>query len=296
MSGNGSSTAPKMVDAGKPAPVGGVGTTAIEKDPIEAARCKAGDIRLKQLIHEQLSMSFTTQETPMSPAAAGEEDAIPGGNESRADEYYHATCCGAFIAGSTVELRKLMAAACVTEGITPAFGQWLEAIVHRMHAIDDGHRFRLTYLRKHWDTQMHHGDTFALDVVRERYLRSGTENMRSPEFSELLELCKDRIYDANIASAAKTTARQRFGCALRRNDRDRDGGGGSRENFKNTRARGARRWRHEPPLERTPPRSLARARRKLRLLRSTRPNDGVLNRAKPKQLRFEDTLPGAPSK
>eukprot|EP00873_Tetraselmis_striata_P041650 jgi/Tetstr1/461914/TSEL_006992.t1 len=204
MSGNGSSTAPKMVDAGKPAPVGGVGTTAIEKDPIEAARCKAGDIRLKQLIHEQLSMSFTTQETPMSPAAAGEEDAIPGGNESRADEYYHATCCGAFIAGSTVELRKLMAAACVTEGITPAFGQWLEAIVHRMHAIDDGHRFRLAYLRKHWDTQMHHGDTFALDVVRERYLRSGTENMRSPEFSELLELCKDRIYDANIASAAKT--------------------------------------------------------------------------------------------
>eukprot|EP00873_Tetraselmis_striata_P039102 jgi/Tetstr1/459366/TSEL_000434.t1 len=39
-----------------------------------------------------------------------------------ADEYYHAACYGAFIAGSTVELRKLMAAACVTEGITPAFG------------------------------------------------------------------------------------------------------------------------------------------------------------------------------
>eukprot|EP00873_Tetraselmis_striata_P014503 jgi/Tetstr1/434767/TSEL_023818.t1 len=59
--------------------------------------------------------------------------------------------------------------------------------------------------------------------------------MGSPEFSELLELYKDRVYDANIASAAKTTARQRFGGALRRNDRDWEGGGGSRENFKTTR-------------------------------------------------------------
>eukprot|EP00873_Tetraselmis_striata_P001734 jgi/Tetstr1/421998/TSEL_001242.t1 len=61
--------------------------------------------------------------------------------------------------------------------------------------------------------------------------------MGSLVFSELLELYKDRVYDANIASAAKTTARQRFGGALiRRNDRDRDGGGGgSRENFKTTR-------------------------------------------------------------
>eukprot|EP00873_Tetraselmis_striata_P034675 jgi/Tetstr1/454939/TSEL_041800.t1 len=108
-----------------------------------------------------------------------------------------------------VELRKLLAAACVTEGITPVCGQWLEAIVHSMEAINDGHRFRLAYLRKHSDTQMHHGDSFALEL--------------------------DRVYDANIASAAKTTARQRFGGALRRNDRDRDGGGGSRENFKTTR-------------------------------------------------------------
>eukprot|EP00873_Tetraselmis_striata_P001338 jgi/Tetstr1/421602/TSEL_012543.t1 len=52
------------------------------------------------------------------------------------------------------------------EGITPAFVQRLEAIVHNMEAIDDGHRFRLAYLRKHMDTQMHHGDTFALDVLR----------------------------------------------------------------------------------------------------------------------------------
>eukprot|EP00873_Tetraselmis_striata_P042736 jgi/Tetstr1/463000/TSEL_007939.t1 len=213
----------------------------------------------------------------MPPAAAGEEDAIPGGNESRAggmdqnvrapfapsrephylnwklalatslqgfdngrppdslqrpgffpialdrvleymlignprllpaaDEYYHAACYGAFIAGSTIKLRKLLAAACVTEGITPAFGQRLEAIVHSMEAIDDGHRFRVAYLRKHWDTQMHHGDTFGLDVVREHYFRLGTDNHGSPEFSELVELYKDRVYDANIASAAKTTAR-----------------------------------------------------------------------------------------
>eukprot|EP00873_Tetraselmis_striata_P019150 jgi/Tetstr1/439414/TSEL_027848.t1 len=98
-----------------------------------------------------------------------------------------------------------MAAACVTDGITPAFGQWLEAIVQSMEAIDDGHRFRLAYLRK---------------VAR---------------VYELLELYKDRVYDANIASAAKTTARQRFGGALRRNDRNQNGGGDSREKIKTTR-------------------------------------------------------------
>eukprot|EP00873_Tetraselmis_striata_P038196 jgi/Tetstr1/458460/TSEL_004315.t1 len=227
---------------GKAAAVEVVGTTVTDHDPIAAARRKAEDIILKQLVEEQLSKFFTTQETPMPPAAAGEEDAIPGGNESRAGgmdqnvhEYYHAACYGAFIAGSTIKLRKLLAAACVTEGITPAFGQRLEAIVHSMEAIDDGHRFRVAYLRKHWDTQMHHGDTFALDVVREHYFRLGTDNHGSPEFSELVELYKDRVYDANIASAAKTTARQRSGGALRRNDRGQEGGGGIRENFKTTR-------------------------------------------------------------
>eukprot|EP00873_Tetraselmis_striata_P011024 jgi/Tetstr1/431288/TSEL_020982.t2 len=40
--------------------------------------------------------------------------------------------------------------------------------------------------------------------------------MGSAEFTELLELYKDRVYDANIASAA----RQRFGGVFGRNDRD----------------------------------------------------------------------------
>eukprot|EP00873_Tetraselmis_striata_P001592 jgi/Tetstr1/421856/TSEL_012756.t1 len=82
-----------------------------------------------------------------------------------------------------------------------------------MEAVDDGHRFRLAYLRKHWDTQMHHSDTFGLGVVRERYLRPGTENLGSAEFSELLDLCKDRVSDANIASAARTTARRNASAA-----------------------------------------------------------------------------------
>eukprot|EP00873_Tetraselmis_striata_P000173 jgi/Tetstr1/420437/TSEL_011551.t1 len=118
-----------------------------------------------------------------------------------------------------------MAATYVTGGITTAFGQRLEAIVRSVKAIDDGHRFRLAYLiRKHRDAQMHNGVTFALDVVRERYLRPGTENLGSPEFTELLELYKDRVYDAHIASDAKPTSRQRFGGVFRRHDRDRDGG------------------------------------------------------------------------
>eukprot|EP00873_Tetraselmis_striata_P024105 jgi/Tetstr1/444369/TSEL_032260.t1 len=185
MTCHGSPTALKMVDVGKAAAFEGIGTTATDHNPIEAAR------------------------------PTGEEDAIPGGLESRAGG---------------------MDQSVLTEGITLAFGQRLKAIVHSMEDIDNGHRFRLAYLRKHWGTQTHHGDTFALDVVRERYFRLGTENLGSPEFSELLELHKDRVYDdANIASAAKSTARQRFGGALWRTDRDWDGGGGSRENFKITR-------------------------------------------------------------
>eukprot|EP00873_Tetraselmis_striata_P007218 jgi/Tetstr1/427482/TSEL_017610.t1 len=69
-----------------------------------------------------------------------------------ADLYSHAACYGAFIAGCellVVELRELLVAACVTDGITPAFGQRLEAVVHSMEAIDDGHWFRLAYLGKY---------------------------------------------------------------------------------------------------------------------------------------------------
>eukprot|EP00873_Tetraselmis_striata_P005520 jgi/Tetstr1/425784/TSEL_001567.t1 len=73
--------------------------------------------------------------------------------------------------------------------------------------------------------------TFALNVVRERYVRLGTENLGSLKF----ELHEDRVYDANIASVAMTLVRRRFGGGPRRNDRDRDGGGGNRNNFKNAR-------------------------------------------------------------
>eukprot|EP00873_Tetraselmis_striata_P016954 jgi/Tetstr1/437218/TSEL_025948.t1 len=250
-----------MLDAEKVAAVGCVGTTAAEADFTGVARRKAQDIRLKQLIQVQLSMFFTTQKTPMAPAAAGEEDAIPGGNESRAGGHDQNVREPSAPSDETLSLDWKTALATALPGfengmppdslrrhglfpIAPdrvleyllAFGRRLEAIVHSMEAVDDGHRFRQAYLRKHWDTQMHHGDTFALDVVRERYLRPGTENLGSPEFPELLELYKDRVYDANIASAATTTARQRFGGALQRKDRDGDGGGSSRENFKTTRS------------------------------------------------------------
>eukprot|EP00873_Tetraselmis_striata_P040775 jgi/Tetstr1/461039/TSEL_006189.t1 len=70
-----------------------------------------------------------------------------------------------FIVDFAVEFRKLLAAACVTDGIAPAFGQRFKAIVYTTEAVDDCHRFRLAYLRKHLDTQMHNGDTLALDVV-----------------------------------------------------------------------------------------------------------------------------------
>eukprot|EP00873_Tetraselmis_striata_P003490 jgi/Tetstr1/423754/TSEL_014385.t1 len=185
MCGSGSSTGPKMV-AAKAAVVGSVEAAASTKDSIEATRREA-------------LPGFKNGMPPESPRRHGlfpialdrVVDYLLGNprHHPAADEYYHAACYGDFIAGSAVELRKLLAAACVTDGITPAFGQRLEAIVHSMEAMDDGHRFRLAYYpRKHWDTQIHHGDTFAIDVVRERYLRPGTENLGSLELTELLEL------------------------------------------------------------------------------------------------------------
>eukprot|EP00873_Tetraselmis_striata_P024555 jgi/Tetstr1/444819/TSEL_032661.t1 len=76
---------PKIVDAGKAEAVDGVETAATAEERIEAGRREAKDARLQQLIQKQLSMFFATQETPMLPAAAaGEEDAILGGNESGA--------------------------------------------------------------------------------------------------------------------------------------------------------------------------------------------------------------------
>eukprot|EP00873_Tetraselmis_striata_P022055 jgi/Tetstr1/442319/TSEL_030459.t1 len=74
-------------------------------------------------------------------------------------------------------------------GAQAAATKRLGAVVHSsVEAIDDGHRFRSAYLRKHWETHVHNGDTcFALDVVRERYLRHGTDNLGSPEFTGLTE-------------------------------------------------------------------------------------------------------------
>eukprot|EP00873_Tetraselmis_striata_P046446 jgi/Tetstr1/466710/TSEL_011183.t1 len=82
-----------------------------------------------------------------------------------------------------------------------------------MEAVYDGYRFRWGYLRKSWDTQMHNGDTLALDTKN---------NLGSPKlFTELLELEKDRIYNENIASAAKMSARPHFNGGHRGDDCDR---------------------------------------------------------------------------
>eukprot|EP00873_Tetraselmis_striata_P009968 jgi/Tetstr1/430232/TSEL_020061.t1 len=131
-----------MVDTGKAASVKGVEASPTAQARIEAGRREAEDARMRQLTQEQLSRFFATQETHMPPVTVNEEDAIPGGNESRAGymdrnfpdgEYYHDACYGAFIAGLVVELRKLLAAACVTNGITPAFGEQLHAVGHSMY-------------------------------------------------------------------------------------------------------------------------------------------------------------------
>eukprot|EP00873_Tetraselmis_striata_P042862 jgi/Tetstr1/463126/TSEL_008060.t1 len=200
-----------MVDAGKEAAVGSAETAATVQNSIEAARREAEGTRMKQRIQEHLSPD-------------GEEDAIPDGNESRAGGHYR---------NVPVELRKLPAVGDMRNRRNYA-GLRAAARGNTVEAIDDGHRFRMAYLRQRRDTKTHHGDTFVIDVVRERYLRLGPENLGSPEFTELLELYKDRAYDANIASAAKTTTHQRFGGAFRCNDRDRDGGGSSRKHFKTT--------------------------------------------------------------
>eukprot|EP00873_Tetraselmis_striata_P026548 jgi/Tetstr1/446812/TSEL_034292.t1 len=126
MFGSGSPTGPKMVDAGKAAAVEG------GMPPKSLRRPGLFPFALDCVLEHLLSNSR------LQPAA---------------DEYYNAACYGVLIAGSAIELWKLLAAACcVTNGIMPAFGQRVEAVVHSVEAIDDGHRFRLAYLRKHWHT------------------------------------------------------------------------------------------------------------------------------------------------
>eukprot|EP00873_Tetraselmis_striata_P017341 jgi/Tetstr1/437605/TSEL_026272.t1 len=129
-----------------------------------------------------------------------------------------------------------------------------------------------------------------MEVVRERYLRPGIENLGSLEVAELLELYKDRVhYDANIASDAKASARQRFGVrGPRRNDHDRDGGGCNRDNFKN--ARPARETAaSRTTLAKDVTKDSSKGKAEAPTFRQTRPNDWVPRRAGPRQLRFEDT-------
>eukprot|EP00873_Tetraselmis_striata_P035231 jgi/Tetstr1/455495/TSEL_042324.t1 len=66
-----------MADAGKAVAVEGVRTTATAHVSIEA------------VMRSQISTFFATQETPMPPAAAGEDYAIPGGDESCAGGLDH---------------------------------------------------------------------------------------------------------------------------------------------------------------------------------------------------------------
>eukprot|EP00873_Tetraselmis_striata_P011766 jgi/Tetstr1/432030/TSEL_021503.t1 len=165
----------------------------------------------------------------MPPAAAVEEDTILGGNESRAggmDQKVRAT----FAPSSEPHYLDWKAALAIAVpgfengmppdnlrrlGLSPLAldrvleRQRLETFVHFMEAVVDGHRFRLAYLRKHWDTHMHNGDTFALDVVRGRYLILCSENLGSPEFTELLEL-----YNFKNARLERKTAAPRTTFAM----------------------------------------------------------------------------------
>lgn len=150
-------------------------------------------------------------------------------HQAHVEEYYHALCFGAFTAGAAVEARSLLRAICSVVPVPPSFGYKLEGLVHSLEAIDGGMRFRLAYLRKYWETVMQGGDPFVLEVIRDRHLRPGTDSLGSSELTELLEQYKDRVYDANVNSAAKTSARLRFGGkpgVHPRPNRDRDGGGG----------------------------------------------------------------------
>eukprot|EP00873_Tetraselmis_striata_P011112 jgi/Tetstr1/431376/TSEL_021067.t1 len=133
--------------------------------------------------------------------------------------------------------------------------------------------------------------TSAPAAIRHAAIRAARAQAGSAEFTELLELYKDRVYDANIASFAKTTAaRQRLGCGPRRNDHDWDGG--NRDNFKIVRT-----GREVAAPRVTFTKEYGKGRAKAEApLRPTTSNDGMLHRTDLMHyLRFEDAPPGAPS-
>eukprot|EP00873_Tetraselmis_striata_P040625 jgi/Tetstr1/460889/TSEL_006046.t1 len=188
MSGSGSSTDPEMV--------GGVDSTPARRRLSRASR-------RRPLLKSAYRGGSTERRPRLFPIPLDSVLEYMIGNsrlQPVADEY--AACCGTFIAGMAIELRKLRRAAPTgLAGVrTAARGRRLQHGGRRRRS-----SIPVSCLRKRYqDTQMHNGDTFALDVERERYLRAGTENMRSLEITELLGLYKDHVYDANIASVEKS--------------------------------------------------------------------------------------------
>eukprot|EP00873_Tetraselmis_striata_P045397 jgi/Tetstr1/465661/TSEL_010307.t1 len=76
---------------------------------------------------------------------------------------------------------------------------------------------------------MHNGGPLALDVSDSSVLAPRKWNRPSSPS------CRSSTRITNIASAAKTSVRLRFGGGKRRNDHDCDGSGNNRDYFKTTR-------------------------------------------------------------
>eukprot|EP00873_Tetraselmis_striata_P018074 jgi/Tetstr1/438338/TSEL_026905.t1 len=137
---------------------------------------------------------------------------------------------------------------------------------------------------------MHNGDTFAMEVVRERYLRPGTE--REPGVARgrraVGALQGPRLLRCEHRKRCEGISPPALWRGPRRSDHDRDGGGCDRDNFKKTRpARETAASRTTLAKDVTKDSSKGKA--EAPTFRRTRPSDGVPRRAGPRQLRFEDT-------
>eukprot|EP00873_Tetraselmis_striata_P011972 jgi/Tetstr1/432236/TSEL_002272.t1 len=201
MCGRGSPTDPKMMDdAGKAAAVEGVETSTNAEQRIEAGRHAAADAtRMMQLIHEQLSKFFAIQvENPMPLA---KRSPCWAGTKFRAGNKDH-NARATFDPSNEAHYLGWKPLRLATS--LPDSENGLPT--------DNLRRAELSPI--------------ALDRVLEYLLK----------LTEIPELHKDRVYDANIASAAKTSARQRFGGGHLRTNRNRDGGWGNcGGNFKTAR-------------------------------------------------------------
>eukprot|EP00873_Tetraselmis_striata_P003030 jgi/Tetstr1/423294/TSEL_013993.t1 len=122
------------------------------------------------------------------------------------EEYLWMSCFGAHMAALFVALDELLPYVPATnQDFTP----YLARARNHAEAIDKAFRFRLAFLRRLNEIKRVHGDQGVLDVLRAQHFQPASEHLGSAIFGDLMRDYERRVFEATVASSAKTTATAR---------------------------------------------------------------------------------------